>query len=77
MPSEPAGGRGGGGVLRIPGGGVAGDPLTGTAAGSLTGAGAGLGACGDNKYIFSIGFSLVYRLFYSFMFEKYMKLKLK
>ena len=50
MPSEPAGGRGGGGVLRIPGGGAAGDPLTGTAAGSLTGAGAGLGACGD-KYM--------------------------
>ena len=50
MPSEPAGGRGGGGVLRIPGGGAAGDPLTGAAAGSLTGAGAGLGACGD-KYM--------------------------
>ena len=50
MPSEPASGRGGGGVLRIPGGGAAGDPPTGTAAGSLTGAGAGLGACGD-KYM--------------------------
>ena len=49
MPSEPAGGRGGGGVLRIPGGGAAGDPRTGTAAGSLTGAGAGLGACGDEN----------------------------
>ena len=56
MPSEPAGGRGGGGVLRIPGGGAAGDPLTGTAAGSLTGAGAGLGACGDKYMCFLLDY---------------------
>ena len=50
---------------------MAGDPRTGTAAGSLTGAGAGLMvACGDKNYMFSIGFSLADRLFYSFMFEK-------